>query len=177
MMDLYGVHFPATNDTMPKSMENLYTALSSVQFQDRMDELQMNADILKHLRGIPFEAVYIAPNILEKMKNDPSTYNYYMKKLDGFVGEYKRCHRSGVLELSFSIGEDGQYCTSAKAVFLDALNEGFDDTDTMRKNTQNLLPEPFGIELLGQLNTGILASFAGADFIHKERIQFFDPVE
>lgn len=177
MMDLYGVHFLATNDAASKRMERSYTALRSTQFQDYMDDLQMNADILEHLKGIPLEAVDIAPNILERMRKDPSTYRYYMEKLDGFVGEYKRCHRSGILELSFSIGEDGRYRTSAKAAFLDALNEDLDDADMAQKDTRNSLPGPFEIEPPIQSDTSILASFAGADLIDKDRIVFFDPIE
>lgn len=87
-------------------------------FQSLMEEMQIKADILEHMKGIPSDAVYIAPNMLQKMKEDPSAYNFYMEQLDYFVGEYKRCNLPGVMEMSFYIRADGQYGIRAENIFL-----------------------------------------------------------
>lgn len=60
---------------------------------------------------------------------------------------------------------------------MDALNEDLDDAGVAQKDTRNSLPGPFEIEPPIQSDTSILASFAGADLIDKDRIVFFDPIE
>lgn len=179
-MDISEIFLAATNNNVNcQYMKNVFSNTDNYQFQSYIDDLQMKADIIEHLNGVPSEVVYIAPNILEKMKENPSTYKFYMEQLDYFVGEYKKNNQPGVMEMSFFINEDGQYGIRAENMYLKRLCEGADGIDQTVENSKKIFNQILGIESYSQISDNSILSLylSGAYAVDKERIKFFDMVK
>lgn len=163
-MDIFNVFMGAVGNAARLNGEQTGGAERDNLFQSLMEDLRIKADILEHLKGIPPEAVSIAPNVLQKMKESPDTYDFYMEQLDYFVGEYKRCNMPGVMEMSFFIRGDGQYGIRAENTFLKRQCEAAGGGDPSEEKTEEPLEALWeGQPHLPLVDTGMLPLYlAGA---------------
>lgn len=171
-MDISNVWMGAAGNAL-LSTEKTAPAEEHALFQSVMEELRFRADLLNHLKGVPSDAVYIAPNMLEKMRENPSAYDFYMEQLDYFVGEYKRCNMPGVMEMSFFIRADGQYGIRAENILLKRQCEAAGGVDPTDENEEEELWNLLNGQSPLQLSDTSMLSFylAGAYAMAGERLR------
>ena len=147
-MKLSGVSQAVVYDTIKQGIDEISCGDKNASFQNYIDGLQIKSDIIEHLKGVPLNTVTIPPNILEKMRTDQAAYTYYMNAIDEYVRGYQQYNCPGVIQMSFFITEDGEYCIRGENLILQSQIEASKKDDMPQKNEDKTRQTLFPLQQL-----------------------------
>lgn len=172
-MELSGVSQLATYNGIEKGTSNISREGENTSFQGYMDELQIKSDIIAHLKGVPLNTVTIPPNILEKMKTDQAAYTYYMNAIDEYVRGYRQYNCPGVLQMSFFITEEGEYCIRGENLILQDQIEASKEDDMHQEREDGIMQALFPSQQLSQASQANLSTSGLAAAYFMEHMRMF----